>query len=228
MNRAFVILMGIAAVGIGSYVAFGDVARPPSGAATAARPVADDRAERSGDDPASSAKEAAALRAGMARLNAEVSALREQVVASQASANADAPAMDPEPARGDPAQRAQQESEWHAHMMEVDANFQSEVLDPRWASSTTSALQSALNASDALRGKMQDVECRSQTCRVEIADDGSGAVSKDLPLFVQQVGGTLPSMQADRIDEGDGQSTLVLYMTRNAGAQSPTAEMSRR
>jgi hypothetical protein len=166
----------------------------------------------------------------MARLNAQVSALREQMAENQASPSADAGAVDPEPgpARRDPAERAQQETEWHAHMMEVDSDFQSEAMDPRWASSTASAVQRTVNASDAMRGNMRSVECRSQTCRVELDDDGSGAMSKELPIFVQQFAETLPSVQADRIDDGSGRTTMVLYMARNDSAQSPTAETSRR
>jgi hypothetical protein len=53
-------------------------------------------------------------------------------------------------------------------------------------------------------------------------------MSKELPIFVQQFAETLPSVQADRIDDGSGRTTMVLYMTRNDSAQSPTAETSRR
>ena len=234
MKRTAMVLIGLAALGIGSYIAFSDVVRPPSRAASTAEPiagdqaegssgkptnVAGDRAERSSDQPANPDKEAAALRARMARLNAEVAALREQMEESQAAANVGAPAADPEPARRGPEVIAEQEREWHEHMMEVDSGFQSEARDPRWASTTTSALESALNASDAMRGKARSVECRSLTCRVEIADDGSGAMAKEIPIFVQQFAETLPGMQADHFDDGSGNRTLVLYMTRDDGAQ---------
>lgn len=74
-----------------------------------------------------------------------------------------------------------------------------------------------MDASDALRGKVRNLECRSRTCRVEIDDDRAGAVSKELPVFVQQLADTLPSTQADHIDDGNGHTTMVLYMTRNPG-----------
>jgi hypothetical protein len=97
----------------------------------------------------------------MAQLNAEVSALREQMAERQASADVGAANPEPEPARRDPAERAQQEREWHAHMADVDSDFQREAVDPRWASSTASAVQRTLNASDAKRGNLRSVECRS-------------------------------------------------------------------
>lgn len=229
MKRASMILTGIATVGIGSYVALGVAVRPPANTASTALSVAGDQAERGGDRPASSAEETAALRAGMAELHAEVAALRERMAESRASANAEAPAVSPEPARRDPEAIAQQARAWHEHMMDVDSDFEGEATDPRWASSTASTLESALNASDAMRGRVRGVECRSRTCRVEIAaDEGSGAVLKELPILVQQLGETLPSMQADQVDDGSGHPTMVLYLARNDSARSPAAEASRR
>jgi hypothetical protein len=228
MKRTPLILIGIAAVGIGSSVALGNVVRPPARTAPIALPAAGARAERGSDKPASSAGEAAALRAGMARLDAEMSALREQIAASQAPADDGARDVSPEPARRDPAALAQQERAWHEHMMEVDSNFQREAADPRWASSTASALESALTASDTLRGRARGIECRSRTCRVEIAEGGSGAVMKELPIFAQQFAETLPSIQFDHLDDGHGHTTMVLYMTGDDGAQSPAAERSGR
>ena len=238
MKRAPVILMGIAAAGIGAYIAFSDVGRPQPRTAPTARSVGDrpersgdrpadvagDRAERSSDESAALARETAALRARMARLDAELSALREQVGEDRAPANTDTSAANPEPAPRDPAVIAEQAREWRAHMTEVDANFQREARDPRWASSTASALQSGLHASDTMRDKVRSVECRSQTCRVEITDDGSGAMAKDLPMFVHQLAETLPSMQADQIDDGNGNRTVVLYLSRDDGASAVAAE----
>lgn len=52
-----------------------------------------------------------------------------------------------------------------------------------------------------------------RSCRLEIFDDGSGKVSKGLPLFLNQFGDTLPMAQADHRDEGEGRMTYTLYMT---------------
>jgi hypothetical protein len=211
-----VILMGIVTVGIGDYAAFGKGVRPPAGAASSAP----SGAAPGSDKPSRSDNETAALRAGVARLHAEVAALREQMAATQGSARADADADDPGPAPRDPAEIAQRKREWHAHMADVASRFQREAMDPGWAPSTLSAVRSALSSNDAMRDKVRDVECRSQTCRVELADDGSAAMSKDLPLFVHQLAGVLPSVQADHVDEGDQRSALVLYMTRRERAPS--------
>jgi hypothetical protein len=212
MKRTVAILISLTTVGFGSYVAFGHVVRPPVRMESTELSVAGARTERSGGEPASSIHETAAWRAEMARLHAEVSALREQMAANEASANADAPAVGPEPARRDPAALAQQESAWHEHMADVHADFQSEVMDPRWAPSTASTVQSALDATDAMRDRVRGVECRSRTCRVEIATDDRGAVSKELPIFVQQLAEALPNVQADHVEDGNGHTTMVLYM----------------
>jgi len=62
------------------------------------------------------------------------------------------------------------------------------------------------------------VECRSRTCRLELADDGSGKLGKILPVFAQQVGRELPSIAYDRIVDASGTATMVLYMARQDDA----------
>jgi len=92
--------------------------------------------------------------------------------------------------------------------------FRNEATDPRWSSSTSSVVQAALVADNDLRSLARGVECRSRTCRVEIADDGSVKLGKILPMFAQQVGRELPSVAAERVEDAGGAATMVLYMSR--------------
>jgi hypothetical protein len=98
-------------------------------------------------------------------------------------------------------------------MADVSAAFASEPLDRRFASVGQAALATAIQKNPVIQAAVGNIDCRSRTCRVEISDDGSGKLDKQLPLFVQSVGGTLPNMQAERVGDRSGPSKMVLYLT---------------
>ncbi|WP_437926368.1 hypothetical protein WMF37_46220 [Sorangium sp. So ce291] len=227
MKRICISMICIIVLGVASYAAFGKSVHPPSRAASTTLAVTEARAEHSNDVLASSSRRTTALQARVAQLDADVTSLRERLEESEALSSADSSAGNAVPVPGDRSEVAQQRRAWHEHMMDVDSEFRAEGTDPSWSSSTAVAVQRALDSSNAMRGKMRSIECRSQTCRVEIVDDGSGAVSKDLPIFVQQFAEELPNMQADQVDDGDGHRVMVLYMTRNGNAPSSAADASR-
>jgi hypothetical protein len=53
--------------------------------------------------------------------------------------------------------------------------------------------------------------------RLAAAPAPAASRSKGLPVLVMQLSDTLPSTQADHIDEGNGRTTMVLYMARSPG-----------
>ncbi|MES2353484.1 MAG: hypothetical protein V4568_03605 [Pseudomonadota bacterium] len=159
-----------------------------------------------------------ALREEVAVLRAEVSMLRRRIpTQGQAQAETeDTPAMTAEKnARTDPLARAEAEKAHQKQMAGVEAAFRNEPNDSKWSSRAASTLQDALTGDDAARANMRNVECRSHTCRVEIIDDGSGQLAKSMPLIAQRVAQTFPTMTANQIDQGNGTSTTVLYMSRD-------------
>lgn len=122
--------------------------------------------------------------------------------------------------RADPEARAEQQRKWREYMAGIDAGFRKEVTDPGWSSTTSTMVRSVLAASNELGPLARDLECRSRTCRVEIADDGSGASGKLIPKFAQQVGRELPHMVAERVEDPRGGTMMVLYMSRLDDAQA--------
>jgi hypothetical protein len=79
-------------------------------------------------------------------------------------------------------------------------------------------VQTALASSREIRTLGRGVECRSHTCRVEIADDGGGRLGKILPMFAQQISKELPNLAANRLQNAGG-ATMVLYLSRNDDAR---------
>ena len=57
---------------------------------------------------------------------------------------------------------------------------------------------------------------RSQTCRVELADDDTGELTKAMPLLLQQLAQTLPSATSHYVDSSDGGKVMILYLSRAA------------
>lgn len=159
--------------------------------------------------------------AELAELRRELAQLRLQVrgqgltpaAADAARAAEDHPGATRDP-RTDPEARAELERERREYMAGVDAAFRSEATSPGWSSAISAVIQTAMADNSGLRPIGRGVECRSTTCRVEIADDGSVKLGKALPLLIHQVGQELPSVVANRVEDGRGGATMVLYMSR--------------
>jgi hypothetical protein len=166
-------------------------------------------------------EEIAALREEMALLRAEVSALQrwrrvqQRAATVVAPGKADDPAKDP---RTDPAAHAAAERERQKQMEVVETNFRQEAADPRWSFEAEGAVQAALASDEVVQNTLLGLECRSQTCRLELADDDMGELAKVMPLFLHQLGQTLPSATANYVDDGHGGKIMILYMSREANA----------
>lgn len=177
-----------------------------------------------GDRSATNDTEIAALRGEVTSLRAELFTLRGQQVSArsastnaggQASGESQAGADDP---RSSPPVREEAARERQARIAVIDSAFRREIIDPTWSANTSSAIQSALASDDVGGIQADNIDCRSQSCRVELHDDGSGRLAKSLPLFVLQLAGTVSTMTANTIPQSGGGSTLVLYLSHQGEA----------
>jgi hypothetical protein len=101
-----------------------------------------------------------------------------------------------------------------AYIQGLESMFRRESSDPKWAASAISAIQAALGA-DKVGLSSRNTECRAQTCRLEIPDDGSGKVNAALPVLASQLATVLPYVDADQVDDGAGGKTVVLYLANS-------------
>lgn len=150
-------------------------------------------------------------------LQRELVELRRQVRA-QAQRGTDeppppVPARDRDP-RTDPEARAEYERARREAIAGVDAAFRGEATDPRWSATASSAIQAVFATDDRLRPLARGVECHARTCRVEIADDGSGELNKGLPEIAMRVGRELPNAVYDRVQGADGTPRQIIYFSR--------------
>lgn len=117
--------------------------------------------------------------------------------------------------------RAADAEQRRVYMEAVAQAFNDEKVDASWSSNASSRVREVLDGDESLRGVAHSVECRDRTCRVEIADDGSGRLNSRLPVIALGVADVLPNVAAERVDRDDGRSSMVLYMSAQAVASAP-------
>lgn len=151
----------------------------------------------------------------VAALGAEVSLLKGRLAAQQSSIDAAASAMAANAAP--PPRRTLEEAreEWHAHMADLEARFNSERIDVVWAAATRAEIERGLDQEPDLRAAAGRLECRAETCRLELRDDRSNAVDEAVPSFFTKLHGRLTSLKTDVVTNEKGESLHVLYMSAN-------------
>jgi hypothetical protein len=184
-------IVGLALVGLTRQIVLPSSASPRERATTAGP------ADRAG----------AASPADTTRLRAEVAALRAQVAGLD-----QAPAPEAEPVMTEEERRAEDDRRHAAYMDRVEAGFEREAVDPTWSSSTATRVWSTIKQMDVIHAAARTVECRSKSCRIEVRDDGTGALHKGLPMFAQEFADAMPYMAGRQVQEPDGHAGMVLYL----------------
>lgn len=148
--------------------------------------------------------ELARLRRDVAYLRAEMRALRDQ------RADEDDSRARPDPS--DPELEARLREEHREYLTDLAENFPNESVDRSWSSTTYDAIVDALESS-GLKGSTDGVECRSQTCRVEVATP-TREDFYSMSMFVLEVAQALPKVDYDHVDDGEGNRRTIMYMSR--------------
>lgn len=172
-------------------------------------------------------QEMAALSKELAFLRREISAVQRQRHEQRRAATVGAPesAADPAPdPHTAPAARAAAERAWQQRMAMREATFRHEPTDPPWAAEAAGAVQAALASDDRVQNLLLGLDCRSHTCRVELAEDDTGELAKALPLLLLQLAPTLPHGTANYVDASDGGRAMILYLSREAPEPPPTGK----
>ena len=168
-----------------------------------------------------------------ARLTAQVEALQREVAALKSQA---APARSqphpsgagtsgsveiPKDLAATKAERAAEAEQHRAYMASVAQSFADEKIDIKWAGYAASRLAATLEDDDVLRAAAHEVECRQQTCRLRIEDDGTGRLSQRLTMMSLHIMDVFPTTAAELVDQGNGRNALVLYMSSQPSAPPP-------
>jgi len=144
-------------------------------------------------------------------LQREVAALKS-VAARPSESSASSAAQPPAELTTD-AERAVEAERHRVYMVSVAQAFAAERVDLKWAGYASSRLATTLQEDDVLRTAAHDFECRQQTCRLRIEDDGSGKLSQRLTMMSLRLMDVFPAATAELVDQGNGRNALVLYMS---------------
>jgi hypothetical protein len=162
--------------------------------------------------------QSAQLVARLDELQRNVAALKAQLASQQTARSAPQPlpasgdASSPEPQSVE-AQRAADAERLRDYMVGVAQSFANEKIDPVWASHASARVRSTFEGDEGLSRIAHTVECRAQTCRVQIDDDGSGSLNARIPYLTLGLADVLPQVSAEHIDQANGRGAMVLYMT---------------
>jgi hypothetical protein len=157
------------------------------------------------------------LRQEVALIRREVAAVQRQLHAQGRVAPVVAPARTDEPAPDQRPGLAARAAAAHARQQQMavlEANFWHEPIDQRWSSEAAGAMQAALASDEMVQHLLLGLDCRSHTCRVELAEDDTGELAQALPLILMQLAPVLPSGTAHYVDARDGGTAMVLYLSR--------------
>jgi hypothetical protein len=180
--------------------------------APAAQAIADGTPTASANAASASGDDLTQLRQQVALLRREVADVRQQLARMPAGTLVADTTPDP---RTDANARAEAERADQLRLASTESAFRREENDMRWSRDTTASVRSALSGVDeALRNQVRSVECRSQSCRVEISSEGGGAVGQELPVILARLAPSLPNVTAGQIDQGNGRQATVLYLSR--------------
>jgi hypothetical protein len=210
MTHRQILLLGVATSGIALCVTYAVLRSDGAGrpdttraSSTSSATVLDARPKESHGGHTDAAEQ---LASEVARLRAEVSALRDQAASS-------GPASPNEGEQRSPASRAEAEARYQVYMGTVESAFRAEPDNPAWSQPTLAAVYDAIEQSGIPRSTLRQVECRSHTCRLEIAEEGSAGAEGAIPMLLNRLGARLPSTIGNHIDEGDATPRTLLYLS---------------
>jgi hypothetical protein len=179
--------------------------------AASSRRASDSTGSSAGNDPrvAQLSRQVEELQRSLGAMQAQLAAQKNTPAAQPAKPTENSPAteLDVE------AQRAQEAEQRRQYMAEVAAAFNNEKVDAPWAGRVSSRITSSFEGDDRLRRSLRTVECRSQTCRVQIDEDDSNEISRRMPVVSLALADVLPTLSAEHVDQGNGHRTMILYMS---------------
>ncbi len=162
--------------------------------------------------PLGASRELLQMKDELARLRAEVGGLRAEAARA-------APAPTPEPF--EPPSRGEQEAQFLTYMADVDQRFRNEPRDHDWADQAPGYIREAAASKLVPAGLVGDVDCRSRTCKVELAPLDAPVLGKGIDLMIAELAQVLPNARTGHDGELKNPKPNAIYFTRASPEDSP-------
>lgn len=185
---------------------------PPRSAAREASPAGSERPL----PPREERYELDAVRQELSALRAELGTLRTAERARAQSAPAPERTVEaPTP--------AEQEQRFVNFMADFDQRFRDEPRDHAWADAAADEINRVLASGAVSPGIVTDVDCRSRTCKLELADADRSVLAKTIDELVQAFAQTLPNARVAHDGDLERPKPTALYFTRESAEDSVPA-----
>jgi hypothetical protein len=159
------------------------------------------------DTPATGPASAAGTVDEVVQLEQQVAQLRSDVAALRAEV-ASGTTAPPGARRAPPALADAQQ------LAAAEAAFRGEAIDADWSRAMADSVQAAVGQVDPGHAPPRQVECRSQSCRIEFAAEGGPRTGADLAPVLERFAQTLPRAIAGQGEAADGRKATVVYLSR--------------
>ena len=110
--------------------------------------------------------------------------------------------------------KARAREEHEERIADVEAAFRKEGHDPRWSTPTEADIRDAVSGANLTQGALQEIQCRSATCRVELTVQDPAAFSREMPKLIGRLPEGLHGSAMDFVDNPRGGHTGILYLFR--------------
>ncbi len=217
-KRYFFSLVGAIGLGAGihAYIAH-ETLRSTTRGPTPGEPRESDQAPNENSDSLER------LHSRVEALANELTILRQQhVTPVLAEASSVTPTAPSPPSRRNPEDVARHREVLHEQMADVEAEFRGERRDPIWATTAESTIAEATAKNELIGGTSKNVECLSNTCRVEIDVQNQMDIRRGLSTLTMRLADRFAGGKVDYVDELNGRHTAVLYMFRSLGNPGAT------
>lgn len=110
-------------------------------------------------------------------------------------------------------EQVKEDEYWAQEAERLEADFQQQAQDPDWSASSKSSIQAALARIKIAEADIIDMDCRSSTCRIELANNSQNQVP-DITLLALTLGQRLSNMRVKPTKDGSDERTTVVYLSK--------------
>lgn len=108
-----------------------------------------------------------------------------------------------------------EQEQWENYLDFVETGLQQERVDRQWSSMANTEIENVLLNDELGDLSVNDIECRTTLCRIEIVHENSSSMTLFDVLLPQKLAHLLPKSVMSHIQLEDGSTKTVIYLSRD-------------
>ncbi|WP_394751851.1 hypothetical protein [Crenothrix sp.] len=151
------------------------------------------------------------LKTDVQALKLQLASLKNQIQSSPKTKASNAIKHDNTIARNDEAMLAEEQKHFAVEGAALESAFRQQTVNAKWSAETIDLIGKGLASDKIGASSMISLECRSDTCRLELANNGKNQ-PPDFVEFPQQIAGELSNLMVSQTESSD--SSTVFYLSK--------------